>query len=173
MRPKWPFWKHRERKMVEAQCAHQKRCYPETNLGVIPLLGFHNVGLQSHATQEIAFRLALCPCFSWRTFRMFLFFFCFLGGGGKGGESEAKGGGGPFHLEFEKGGFQSGAAGVGCTGVGRVSARRGEGQIFFFRAEMPIKFCCFDQRQREENKTEFAFGRGVGNWGEEGRVQKR
>ena len=34
MRPKWPFWKHCAPKMrlVEAQCAYRKHCYPETPL---------------------------------------------------------------------------------------------------------------------------------------------
>ena len=38
MRPKWPFWKHRAPKMrlVEAQCAHRKHCYPEIPLGGHP-----------------------------------------------------------------------------------------------------------------------------------------
>ena len=38
MRPKGPFWKHRAPKMrlVEAQCAHRKHCYPETPLGSHP-----------------------------------------------------------------------------------------------------------------------------------------
>ena len=38
MRPKWPFWKHRAPKMrlVEAQCAHRKHCYPKTPLGSDP-----------------------------------------------------------------------------------------------------------------------------------------
>ena len=38
MRPKWPFWKHRAPKMrlVEAQCAHRKHCYPEIPLGSPP-----------------------------------------------------------------------------------------------------------------------------------------
>ena len=38
MRPKWPFWKHGAPKMrlVEAQCAHWKHCYPETPLGSDP-----------------------------------------------------------------------------------------------------------------------------------------
>ena len=38
MRPKWPFLKHRTPKMrlVEAQCAHQKHCFPETPLGSDP-----------------------------------------------------------------------------------------------------------------------------------------
>ena len=38
MRPKWPFWKHRAPKMrmVEAQCAHWKHCYPEIPLGSHP-----------------------------------------------------------------------------------------------------------------------------------------
>ena len=38
MRPKWPFWKHRAPKMrlVEAQCAHRKHCYPENPLGSHP-----------------------------------------------------------------------------------------------------------------------------------------
>ena len=38
MRPKWPFWKHRAPKMrlVEAQCAHRKHCYPEIPLGSHP-----------------------------------------------------------------------------------------------------------------------------------------
>ena len=38
MHPKWPFWKHRAPKMrlVEAQCAHRKHCYPETSLGSHP-----------------------------------------------------------------------------------------------------------------------------------------
>ena len=37
-RPKWPFWKHRAPKMrlVEAQCAHRKHCYPEIPLGSPP-----------------------------------------------------------------------------------------------------------------------------------------
>ena len=38
MRPKWPFWKHRapKKRLVEAQCAHRKHCYPETPLGSHP-----------------------------------------------------------------------------------------------------------------------------------------
>ena len=38
MRPKWPFWKHRAPKMrlVEAQCALRKHCYPEIPLGSHP-----------------------------------------------------------------------------------------------------------------------------------------
>ena len=38
MHPKWPFWKHRAPKMrlVEAQCAHRKHCYPEIPLGSHP-----------------------------------------------------------------------------------------------------------------------------------------
>ena len=38
MRPKWPFWKQRAPKMrlVEAQCAHRKHCYPEIPLGGHP-----------------------------------------------------------------------------------------------------------------------------------------
>ena len=45
MLPKWSFWKHRAPKMclVEAQCAHQKHCYPEPHSGVIPLLGPHKI----------------------------------------------------------------------------------------------------------------------------------
>ena len=41
MRPKWPFWKHRAPKMrlVEAQCAYRKHCYPETPLGGHPTSG--------------------------------------------------------------------------------------------------------------------------------------
>ena len=41
MRPKWPFWKHRAPKMrlVEAQCAYRKHCYPETPLGSPPTSG--------------------------------------------------------------------------------------------------------------------------------------
>ena len=36
-----PFWKHRAPKLrlVEAQYAHRKHCFPENHLGVIPLLG--------------------------------------------------------------------------------------------------------------------------------------
>ena len=43
MRPKWPFWKHRAHKMrlVEAQCAHRKHCYPETSLGSHPTSRSH------------------------------------------------------------------------------------------------------------------------------------
>ena len=38
MRPKWAFWQHRVPKMrlVEAQCAHRKHCYPEIPLGGHP-----------------------------------------------------------------------------------------------------------------------------------------
>ena len=41
MRPKWPFWKHRAPKirLVEAQCAYRKHCYPETPLGSPPTSG--------------------------------------------------------------------------------------------------------------------------------------
>ena len=39
MRPKWPFWKHRAPKMrlVEAQCARRKHCYPEIPLESHPI----------------------------------------------------------------------------------------------------------------------------------------
>ena len=41
MRPKWPFWKHRAptMRLVEAQCAYRKHCYPETPLGSHPTFG--------------------------------------------------------------------------------------------------------------------------------------
>ena len=40
---KWPFWKHRAPKMrlVEAQCAHRKHCYPE-------------IPLESHPTSRVS-----------------------------------------------------------------------------------------------------------------------
>ena len=63
MRPKWTFWKHRAPKMrlVEAQCAHRKHCYPKIPLGSHPTSQVSQVSPGLQAPQAFTSKIVGIP----------------------------------------------------------------------------------------------------------------